>query len=138
MADNQFQSVVRSLMEGADGVLSSKTVVGEPITIGDTILIPLNDVTIGCGGGVSNAKSQKDSGMGGFSAKLSPSAVLIIKGGNTKVVNIKDSNTFSRLVDMIPGAIDKVIAAKNGKEMMDDGEAVELAFGRNETNENHE
>ncbi len=136
MADNQFQSVVRSLMEGADGVLSSKTVVGEPITIGDTILIPLNDVTIGCGGGVSSTGSgaRKDSGMGGFSAKLSPSAVLIIKGGNTKVVNIKDSNTLSRLVDMIPEAIDKVIAAKNGKDMMSDEEAVDLAFGGNETN----
>ena len=133
MAENQFQNVVRSLMDGADGVLSSKTVVGEPITVGDTVLIPLNDITIGCGGGSSSGTSGKnDSGMGGFSAKMSPSAVLIIKDGNTKVVNIKDSNTFSRLVDMIPEAIDKFVAARNDKSMMSDEEAVEIAFGEDQ------
>ena len=34
MIDNSFQSTVTSLMQGVDGFLSSKTVVGEPINIG--------------------------------------------------------------------------------------------------------
>ena len=42
---NGFNSVFDSLMTGAQGVLTSKTVVGEPISIGDTIIIPLSDVS---------------------------------------------------------------------------------------------
>ena len=43
MADNNFNSVMTSLLKGVDGVLSTKTVVGEPINVGDTILVPLVD-----------------------------------------------------------------------------------------------
>ena len=44
---NNFNQVLESLMNGAQGVLTSRTVVGEPITVGDTIIIPLSDVSIG-------------------------------------------------------------------------------------------
>ena len=49
MADkeNQFQGVVESLLKGMDTVLSTKTVVGEATKIGDTIILPLVDVTFG-------------------------------------------------------------------------------------------
>ena len=41
MADNNFNGVVDSLMKGMDGFLSSKTVIGEATTVGDTIIIPV-------------------------------------------------------------------------------------------------
>ena len=49
MADktNQFQGVVESLLKGMDTVLSTKTVVGEATQIGDTIILPLVDVSFG-------------------------------------------------------------------------------------------
>ena len=84
---NNIATVVKSLMDGAEGVLTSKTVVGAPVRIGDQIIIPLSDVSVGCGAG-SNGTDHKDKGMGGFSAKMSPTAILIIKGGQTKVVNV--------------------------------------------------
>ena len=76
---------MQSLLDGAGTTISSKTVVGEPVIVGDTTIIPLSDVTIGCAAGANNA-DRKDSGSGGFAAKLSPSAVLIIRGGTVKVV----------------------------------------------------
>ena len=56
MADkeNQFQGVVESLLKGMDTVLSTKTVVGEATKIGDTIILPLVDVTFGVGAGAGN------------------------------------------------------------------------------------
>ena len=42
-----FQGVVESLLKGMDNVLSTKTVVGEPTQIGDTIIVPLVDVAFG-------------------------------------------------------------------------------------------
>ena len=38
MAENNFKGTVEALFHGMDGVVSSKTVVGEAIHIGDTII----------------------------------------------------------------------------------------------------
>ena len=37
---NDFTSVIKSLLEGTDGMLCAKTVVGNAIRVGETILIP--------------------------------------------------------------------------------------------------
>lgn len=124
---NNFESVIGSLLSGANGVLTSKTVVGEPVQVGDTTLIPLNDVTIGAGAG-SNNGTDKNSGMGGFAAKMSPSAVLVMRGGVTKVVNIKNQDSISKLVDLIPDAVDKIVNLRASKDMMSDEEAAAQAF----------
>ena len=90
MADNSFQGIVSTMMKGMEGFLASKTVVGEPTQIGDTTIIPLVDVTFGVGAGAS-VQDKKNGGGGGMSGKMSPSAVLVIKNGQIKLVNIKIS-----------------------------------------------
>ena len=42
MADNSFNGVVNTMMQGMESFLSSKTVVGEPTQLGDTTIIPLD------------------------------------------------------------------------------------------------
>lgn len=125
MADNSISAVVNSLMSGMNSVLSTKTVVGEPTVIGDTIIVPLVDVSFGCATG-SDSREKKLSGAGGFWGKESPSAILVIKNGNTKVVNIKDQNTITKIVDMIPELVDKFTKPK--EEMVDDEVAKDIAF----------
>ena len=122
---NGFSQVLESLMEGAQGVLTSRTVVGEPITVGDTIIIPLSDVSIGVGAG-SNGAERKDGGMGGFSAKMTPSAVLVIKNNMTKVVNVRDQTSLTHVMDMIPELIDKI--RTRNSDIMSDEEAAKTAF----------
>ena len=125
MADNNFAGVIESLMKGMNTVLSTKTVVGEATQIGDTIILPLVDVSFGVGAGVS-AGDKKNGGGGGFSGKMTPSAVLVIKNGSTKLVNIKNQDTMTKVLDMIPDIVDKFTAPK--EEMIDDDAAVEAAF----------
>lgn len=125
MADNNFTGVVESLMKGMNAVLSTKTVVGEATQIGDTIILPLVDVTFGVGAGAT-ARDNKNGAGGGFSAKMSPSAVLVIKNGATKLVNIKNQDTVTKVIDMIPDIIDRFTAPK--EEMMEDNAAVDIAF----------
>lgn len=125
MADNNFSGVVESLMRGMNTVLSTKTVVGEATKIGDTIILPLVDVSFGVGAGAS-AGDKKNGGGGGFSGKLTPSAVLVIKNGSTKLVNIKNQDAITKVLDMIPDIVDKITAPK--EEMMDDDDAVDIAF----------
>ena len=40
MSENNFTSVMESLLKGVDSVISTKTVVGEAKQIGDTIILP--------------------------------------------------------------------------------------------------
>ncbi|MCM1155962.1 MAG: GerW family sporulation protein [Roseburia sp.] len=125
MADNNFSGVIESLMKGMNAVLSTKTVVGDATQIGDTIILPLVDVTFGVGAGASSAE-KKNGGAGGFSAKMSPSAVLVIKNGSTKLVNIKNQDTITKVIDMIPDIVDKFTAPK--EDMIADDAAVDIAF----------
>lgn len=125
MAENNFTGVIESLMKGMNTVLSTKTVVGEATQIGDTIILPLVDVTFGVGAGAS-AGDKKTGGAGGFSGKLTPSAVLVIKNGSTKLVNIKNQDTVTKVLDLIPDLVDRFTAPKD--EMIDDDAAVDIAF----------
>ena len=125
MADNNFSSVMTSLLKGVDSVLSTKTVVGEPINVGDTILVPLVDVSFGLGAGAGN-QDKKSSGGGGVGGKMSPSAILVIQNGKTKLVNIKQQDGLTKVLDMVPDLVDK-FTHKND-DMISDEEAREVAF----------
>lgn len=125
MADNNFSTMVGSMMKGMEGFLSSKTVVGEPTQIGDTTIIPLVDVTFGVGAGAS-MRENKNGGGGGMSGKMSPNAVLVIKNGQIKVVNIKNQDNVTKILDMVPDIIDRFTA--NKEEMPTDEEAIATAF----------
>ena len=125
MAENNFSSVMTSLLKGVDSVLSTKTVVGEPINVGDTILVPLVDVSFGLGAGAGN-QDKKASGGGGVGGKMSPSAILVIQNGKTKLVNIKQQDSVTKILDMVPDLVDK-FTHKND-DMISDDEARDVAF----------
>jgi len=106
MADNSFQSTVAELFKGIDSLVSTKTVVGDAIHIGDTIIMPLVDVSFGIGAGAfsENAKNKSGGGLGG---KISPSAILVITKNGTKLVNIKHQDAITKILDMVPDVMNK-------------------------------
>ena len=87
MADNSFHTTVESLFKGMDSFITTKTVVGDAIHIGDTIILPLVDVSFGVAAGAFS-QDKKNNGAGGMGGKIMPSAVLVIQNGTTKLVNI--------------------------------------------------
>ena len=106
MADNSFKGTVESLFKGVDGIISSKTVVGDAIHIGDTIILPLVDVSFGLGAGAFSS-DKKEQGGGGIGGKITPCAVLVIQNGKTKLVNIKNQDTITKILDMVPDVVDR-------------------------------
>ncbi|MCI8579990.1 MAG: sporulation protein [Dorea sp.] len=106
MADNSFKGTVESLFKGVDGIISSKTVVGDAIHIGDTIILPLVDVSFGLGAGALSS-DKKEQGGGGIGGKMTPCAVLVLQNGKTKLVNIKNQDTITKILDMVPDVVDK-------------------------------
>ncbi len=123
MADNGFNSTVQSLFKGLEGFLTTKTVVGDAVKFDDgTIILPLVDVTFGAGAGAFSGNSSekgkngtKNNAGGGMGGKIQPSAILVIKDGQTKLVNVKNQDGMTKILDMIPGFIDKYAPSKKGK-----------------------
>lgn len=115
MADNSFHATVDSLFKGMDGFITSKTVVGDAIHVGDTIILPLVDVSFGMGAGAF-AEEKKNNGGGGMGAKISPSAVLVIQNGTTKLVNVKNQDGLTKILDMVPDFVNRFAPAKETAE----------------------
>lgn len=114
MAESSFNSVVNSLLGGMEGFLSSKTVVGEPVYVKDTILIPFVDVSFGVGAGTFRG-DKKDNGAGGLTGKMTPTAVLVIQNNSTRVVSIKDQSSITKIIDMVPEIMNKITARKESQ-----------------------
>lgn len=128
MTENNFAQVMESLFKGMDAFLTAKTVIGEATKIGDIIILPLVDVSFGVGAGAS-AGEKKNGGGGGMTGKMSPSAVLVIKpDGSTKLVNVKNQDTMTKILDMIPDLVDKITKKKQGADELSDDDAIDAAF----------
>lgn len=131
MAENQFPSTVDALFKGMDNFITTKTVVGEPVKIdANTTIIPLVDVSCGMAAG-SFAQTTKTNGGGGLSAKMSPSAILVIQNGMTKLVNIKHQDAMTKIIDMVPDFMNRFMgkdvsadAVAKAEEMAEDAETV--------------
>ena len=125
MAD--FNQTVGSLFKGMDAMLTTKTVVGEPTQIGDTIILPLVDVNFGVAAGAF-AKGGNNSAGGGMGGKMSPSAVLVIQNGRARMVSVKGEDTITKIIDMVPEIVDKVTGAVSKNKNPEEEEAISNAI----------
>jgi uncharacterized spore protein YtfJ len=113
---------IDNLMKRLEEFIQSKTVIGEPMQIGEVTLVPLISASFGLGSGGGDGQSNKgEKGVGGGSgvaAKINPLAVLVIKGESTELITLKNSQALEKLVDKIPDLVSKVkdISEKSNKE----------------------
>ena len=103
MADKN-KKTTEELVEAMEHFITTKSVVGEPIKIGDTILLPLADVSFGMGIGMF---SKGENGTGGVGGKITPNAVLVLKKGSSKIISVKDADGMSKILDIVPDVVDK-------------------------------
>ncbi|MEY8390760.1 GerW family sporulation protein [Lachnospiraceae bacterium 45-W7] len=129
MQDNNFNTTVQSLFKGMDSFITTKTVVGEAVHIGDTIILPLIEVSFGVGAGAF-CQDKKNNAAGGLGGKISPSAVLVIQNGCTKLVNVKNQDSITKILDMVPDLVNKFTSKKTEKETTEADEAAKKAAAR--------
>ena len=141
MTQNGANSIIDSVRLALNEVKNAadvQTVIGDPITIGETTLIPVSKISIGVGlgGGTYGKDVPNNAGGGGTGLTVSPVAFIVIdKNGETKLLNInsveasapsgKISGTVSEIdkaLDNVPGIITKVkgIFSKKKQDAADD------------------
>ena len=80
---------------------------GDAVKFDDgTIILPLVDVSFGVGAGAFS-EDKKDKAGGGMGGKIQPSAILVIKDGQTRLVNVKNQDSMTKILDMVPDVIEK-------------------------------
>ncbi len=131
MNDVKKPDVVSSLLKGMDSFLSSKTVVGEPVQVGDTTLIPLVEVSFGIAAGTGQA-DKKSADRGGMGGKMTPSAVLMVKDGKTRIINVKNQDAVTKILDLVPELVGRFTEPKDKENNLTNEEALDIAFDRTE------
>lgn len=107
MAEGKFNETVEALFKGMDNFITTKTVVGDAVKFDDgTIILPLIDVSFGVGAGAFQKEGKNNAG-GGLGGKITPSSVLVIQNGYTRLVNVKNQDTVTKIIDMVPDLLDK-------------------------------
>ncbi len=119
-----FNEAVNVLFDKVDDLVSTKTVVGEAIVVGDLTLLPLIEVAVGAGVGAKESASA----AGGVGAKITPSAILAITPNGTHLINVKNQDAITKLIDMAPGVVNKLNFGSvfSGRNKKDDTEAVKF------------
>jgi uncharacterized spore protein YtfJ len=121
MAENNFNATVESLFKGMDSFLTTKTVVGDAVKFEDgTIILPLVDVSFGVAAGAFSKESAKNNAGGGMGGKITPSSVLVIQEGSTRLVNVKNQDSVTKILDMIPDFINRFTKGKDKEEDIND------------------
>jgi len=86
---DDIQELVKTTLSEVERILSTKTVVGEPITVEGNIFIPLVMMGFGFGGGgmarKGTAREGGGTGIGGGGAVKPVAVVVIAKDGSIRV-----------------------------------------------------
>ena len=107
-----IENMVKTTLSQIEKVLSSKTVVGEPMIVGETTLIPLLSMGFGFGaGGGPKSEADKQAGGGtGGAGGMRPIAVIIIDKDGVRIEPIKSSiaAAIEKLGEQVPGVVEKI------------------------------
>lgn len=116
-----FKENIDSMFEKFERFLKEKTVIGEPIEMGNIKMIPAMTVSFGMGNGGGDGTDEKGNGGtgsgGGFGARITPTAMIVVKGDEVQILPISKGHAFEKLLDMVPDLMEKIdIKSKKADE----------------------
>ena len=109
--ENQLAELIGTIMGELKEISKTETIVGEPVRLGDKMVVPVTKLSLGfaVGGGEGKAPEKGSSfgGAGGGGAKVEPVGFIVIQEDNVSFLPTKPGK-FEGLIDAIPAVINKV------------------------------
>lgn len=105
-----FKENLEALVSRLENLMTTKTLVGEPIVSGSITIIPIMTAAVGFGLGSGEGTDNKHGGKGaggGAGIRLSPTALLIIQGEKVQVYSVAKKSALEQLAAMVPEALSK-------------------------------
>ena len=115
----QVQNLIKTCLDEIERMLTTKTVVGEPITVEGNTLIPLVSFGFGFGGGGGTGTGPKEKGEGagggtGGGGGIKPVAVIVVNKEGVRIEVIK--GTAASFADKIADVVGKVMEKRGEKK----------------------
>ncbi|MFQ5793726.1 MAG: GerW family sporulation protein [Candidatus Bipolaricaulia bacterium] len=121
------EDLIRTIMEEIKTVAKTESIIGDPITVADTTIIPVSKISIGFGGG-SGEGTEKEKGAtgggggGGGGVKIEPTAFIVIRKDQVSLLATKPGK-LETILETIPDLIEKIREAKGkGKKAKEEKE----------------
>lgn len=107
-----FDKNMGALFDKLKQLISTETVIGDQIVVGNITLIPVISVSFGAGSGVGGGKDPSgtdgEGQGGGAGGKISPNAIIIIKDDEVSVVPISGKGSMEKIVAMVPEIVSQL------------------------------
>ncbi|HEY9204327.1 MAG TPA: spore germination protein GerW family protein [Candidatus Methanoperedens sp.] len=112
----KVEDTLKIITEEIADMISTKTVIGEHITIDGRTIIPVTKVSFGFGSGGGEGKSKSEdagSGVGGGGgASIQPIGFLIVTSESVQLLTFKEKGVIEQIVGAIPEIMEKYKSIK--------------------------
>ena len=108
------ENMIKTVLQEFRELARTETIVGKPIAVEDTVIVPLSKISFGFGAG--GGKGAKDDGGGGTAGggSVEPVGFIVIHKGKAQLIPMQESGmSISQLLGYAPDVIKKI------KEFMD-------------------
>jgi uncharacterized spore protein YtfJ len=123
----QIEGLIKTTVDEIEKALSTKTVIGEPMTIEGNTIIPFVSIGFGfgAGGGSGKGMAQKDKGEGegigggaGGGAGVKPLGIIVINKDGVRIEQLKGAmaSTAEKVADVVANVMEKRDEKKQKKE----------------------
>jgi len=122
---SEVETLLKATIAEMERLLTSKTVIGEPITAGESTVVPLLSVGAGFGAGAGSGKGDEGaSGGAGGGFGIKPVAVIIIEKDMVRVEPVRkgSGSLIEQLVDKVPQLIKKEIDEREERKQKESEE----------------
>lgn len=103
------EELMKEVANELEKLVSTKTVVGEPITAAGKTIIPISKISMGFGSGGGEGKKENEEGFGGgggAGAKIEPLAFIVVSEEKTEIFRISERHDFGKLAELVPEVVD--------------------------------
>jgi sporulation protein YtfJ len=112
-----LEDVIKGVSCELERLVSTKTIIGEPIVFGANTIIPVSKVSFGfgTGGGEGRKKGEEEGfgGGGGAGAKIEPVAFIHISPDGVKLLPVSGKADIGQIIDSVPDLIDRMKSMKD-------------------------
>lgn len=110
MANNNVVEILKSVVGELKDVARSETIIGDPVTVGKTTVIPIVKISFGFGAGGGQGDDSKRTGFGGGGgggARIEPAAFIIMDESGVSLLPV-GKGKWDTIIDAIPNIAKKI------------------------------
>lgn len=114
------EEILKNVSEEINSMISTKTVIGEHISIEGKTIIPVTKVSFGFGSGGGEGKTKEgeggSGGGGGGGASIQPVAFLVVSKEGVQLLTVKGKGAIQELADVLPDIMEIYRSGEKGEK----------------------